>query len=147
MEQFFAYDPHLNGSKGLIFIGDKLLVYRRDSRTENFPFYLDLAGGGKEINETPFETFQREVKEEFGLAIERRDISYVRRYPSQVVKGEFAYFPVVKLDSGAKTALVFGNEGLEYKLIDIEEFLNANDVWPGLQDKARDYLNSLNERR
>ncbi len=143
MDEFFNFDSHLNGSKGLIFIGEKLLVYRRDEKPKNYPLFLDLPGGGKEKNETPFDTFRREVKEEFGIEIAESDITYVRRYPSTIVEGEYAYFPVVHLPASAETLIHFGNEGLEYLLLPVDDFLNASDVWPGLQQKTADYLNSI----
>lgn len=70
MQELFRPDPDTIGSKGLVFIGDALLVYRRDGNTTNHPHELDLPGGApidenKPETETPFETFRREVKEEF----------------------------------------------------------------------------------
>jgi 8-oxo-dGTP diphosphatase len=143
MEEFFKFDPLLNGSKGLLFIGDMILLYRRDARPKLYPLYLDLPGGGKEEGETPFDTFRREVKEEFGLTIQKSNIEYVRRYPSALAKSEFAYFPVARLSKEAKSLIKFGDEGSGYLLMTIDDFLNAPDVWPGLRKKARDYVDSL----
>ncbi|MFZ2538224.1 MAG: NUDIX domain-containing protein [Oscillospiraceae bacterium] len=147
MKEFFKFDPLLNGSKGLVFIGDKILVYRRDTKPKMYPLYLDFPGGGKEEGETPFDTFQREVEEEFGLIIQQSNIEYVRRYPSTIIEGEFFYFPVARLPKSLETLIVFGDEGLEYFLQTIDDFLSAPDVWPGLQDRAKDYIKSLNSSK
>ena len=146
MEEFFAFDPNLNGSKGLVLIGDKLLVYRRDSNTDKYPLYIDLPGGGAEHGETPFETFQREVEEEFGLRISRNDVTYVRKYQSLVDKTQTAYFPVVQLPQESEQAIQFGQEGLEYSLVSMQDFSHASDVWPSLQQKAKEYYESLNSK-
>jgi len=56
-----------NGAKGLVFLGNKILVYRRDNKTSNLPLCIDLPGGGRENDESPFDSFKREIKEEFGI--------------------------------------------------------------------------------
>jgi 8-oxo-dGTP diphosphatase len=145
MNDFFDFDPHLNGAKGLVMINDMLLVYRRDANAKSYPLYLDLPGGGKEKDETPFETFRREVEEEFGLSIAKENIIYAKRYPSTIVEGEYAYFPVASLPDEAESKIKFGDEGLEYTLMNSSDFMNAPDVWPGLQTKAKDYFDSLDK--
>lgn len=143
MEAFFTYDPLLNGVKGLVFVGDKLLVYRRDAKPKLFPLFLDLPGGGAENGETPFETFQREVKEEFGLDIQKSDIVYARQYSSVHFAGTHVYFPVARLPKESEKLIHFGNEGLEYLLMGVDEFLAASDVWPVLQEKTITYLKTV----
>ncbi len=144
MDEFFIYDPLTAGSKGLVFIGDEILVYRRDQNTKLYPLSIDIPGGGPETNETPFDTFQREVKEEFGLDVVRSDIIYVKKYPSTLELNKFAYFPVAKLESHHKDDIKFGNEGTEYMLISLNDFLELKDAWPVFQNRARDYAKTLN---
>lgn len=139
MDEFFRYDPLTIGSKGLVFIGSNVLVYQRDSKTDAFPLQLDLPGGGPEGKETPFETFRREVQEEFGLLLKAEDIVYVRKYPSVLAAGKFAYFPVAKLPESAAATVHFGEEGLEYFLMSLEEYLGQKSSWSVLQERARDY--------
>ena len=62
----------------MVILGDKMLVYRRDLNTKKLPGYLDLIGGGREGEESPFDTFKREVKEEVGLI--SRGIRYKTRW-------------------------------------------------------------------
>ena len=140
MEDFYTYDPLSAGSKGLVFISDKILVYRRDGKTQQHPNELDLPGGGPEPGETPFETFRREVREEFGLAISRKDIIYVRKYPKILEKGKFVYFPVAVLSAESHKDIQFGDEGSEYLLMPAEEYTRRNDAWPVLQERTKDYI-------
>ena len=65
----FNNSINFNGAKGLVYIGNEILVYRRDNNTNSEPLKLDLPGGGRDGNESAFETFSREVMEEFGLEI------------------------------------------------------------------------------
>ncbi len=139
MDSFFKYDPQTMGAKGVVLIGDKVLCYRRDDKTDLYPLYIDLPGGGPEPGETPFDTFKREVKEEFDLEIKPEHIVYEKTYPSKIQKGKYAHFPVAKLPSSAEKDIKFGPEGLEYLLLSFEEFVSRKDVWPVLQDRAKDY--------
>lgn len=146
MDDLYKYDSKSIGSKGLVFIGDKVLVYRRDTKTDIHPLELDLPGGGPEGRETPFETFKREVCEEFGLTIEPADIVYARRYPSTMRPGMSAYFPVAKLPSDTETLIKLGDEGLEFLLMPIMEYVARTDAWPIFQARAVDYMESLSMR-
>ena len=144
MDEFLQYDPLAAGSKGLVFIGDKVLVYRRDNNTKLYPLYIDLPGGGPEPYETPFETFQREVYEEFGLRIKKEDITYIKKYPSKLEPSKYAYFPVAILPPQAESKINFGDEGLEYMLLGLNDYLTRRDVWPVLRQRSQEYVNSNN---
>ena len=140
MDDLYTYDSNSIGSKGLVFVGDNVLVYRRDTKTASHPLELDLPGGGPKGMETPFQTFKREVAEEFGLCIEPADIVYARRYPSAMLPGMSAYFPVAKLSSEAEIDIKFGDEGLEFMLMPIEEYVARTDAWPIFQARTVDYM-------
>ena len=141
-----ANDPQVTGAKGLVFIGDKILVYRRDTNTTTFPLKLDLPGGGVENAETPFAAFQRELLEEFGLHVTRGQITYSRRYHSTLQRRQFGEFVVAQLPSEAEQRITFGSEGVEYMLMSIDEYLSRTDAWPVFQDRTRDYVQSLTPR-
>jgi 8-oxo-dGTP diphosphatase len=143
MDELFIYNPLAAGTKGLVYIGEKLLVYRRDDKTILYPLHIDLPGGGPEHKETPFETFQREVAEEFSLNISPQEIVYVRCYPSSISKGKVAYFVVAKLPAHAEGQIKFGDEGKEYFVMSPEEYLAHNDAWPVFQERTVDYLKSF----
>jgi 8-oxo-dGTP diphosphatase len=142
MSDFFQKDDNFVGTKGLVFIGDKLLIYRRDAKAPKYPLHLDVPGGGAEPNETPFQTFQREVNEEFGLEIASDQIVYSRRYKSSLNPNEFGWYAVAKLPSNVEGQIKFGDEGVEYMLMGLNEFLKRDDVWPAYQQRAVDYANS-----
>lgn len=140
MDAFYTFDYNTAGSKGLVLIGDNALVYRRDENTDLFPLFLDFPGGGPEGNETPFETFRREVKEEFDLDITPEDVVHVRTYPSTLFEGKIIYFPVVQLPESAAADIHFGDEGIEYLLLPLEEFIERDDAWPTLKERTADYI-------
>ena|GEM_PF-563248 len=141
---FYTYDPRVTGSKGLVYIGDDILVYRRDSKTRLHPLELDVPGGGVEGHETPFQTFRREVREEFGLAIARRDIHYARLYPSTLEKGRFGYFAVAHLPESAAKQIIFGDEGTEYYIMKPSAYVQRRDGIAVFQKRTTDYLRSHN---
>ncbi len=144
-QRIYKKNIDFHGSKGLVFIGEKIIVYRRDGKTDRFPFHIDLPGGGKEENETPFETFQREVKEEFGIEVQEKDITYAKQYVSSVDPTKEAYFIVVKPKDIQQSQIVFGDEGVEYFLVTTEEFLNFSDAIERQQKKVIDYIESLKQ--
>jgi len=142
MPDFFQKDDNFAGTKGLVFIGNKVLIYRRDAKAPKYPLHLDVPGGGAGLNETPFHTFQREVKEEFGLEIAPDQIVYSRRYKSSLNPNEFGWYAVAKLSQNLVGQIKFGNEGTEYMLMTLDEFLKRDDAWPAYQQRAADYANS-----
>jgi 8-oxo-dGTP diphosphatase len=140
MEDFYSPDDAMHIAKGLVFIGQKVLIYRRDTNTKVFPLYLDLPGGVAEMGETPFGTFKREIFEEFGLIISETDIVYTKRYVSGFIEGEFDWFVVAKLDNDRENDIKFGDEGLEYMLMSLDDFITAKDGWPIFQQRSLDYI-------
>jgi 8-oxo-dGTP diphosphatase len=139
----FNKQANFQGVKGLVFIGDKIVVYRRDDKTPNFPLRIDLPGGGIEEGESPFETFQREVKEEFGLDIKENDVQFSTKRPSFSHPGKESYFIVVVSPSMKEEDIVFGDEGLEFFLMDPKDFINLSDGIPRLQEWVAEYLDFL----
>ncbi len=132
---------YFNGAKGLVFIGEKILTYRRDNKTNNFPLHIDLPGGGRDGDESPFDTFRREVKEEFGINIEREDIQFSCAIPSVTEPGKKSYFVVAKPLSVNATDVVFGDEGIEWFLMTPEEFISRPDGIERQQKSVEKYLN------
>ncbi len=129
-----------NGSKGLVFIDDKILVYRRDDKTNNSPMCIDLPGGGRENNETPFECFRREVREEFGIEIQQCEIEFSCTVNSAIEPGKKSFFIVAKTRRYGMDDIVFGNEGLEWMMMTPEEFIKRPDGIERQQKRVERYL-------
>jgi ADP-ribose pyrophosphatase len=69
------------GAKLALFLGDQLLVIRRDDRADiPFPNHLDLPGGGREGAETPEACVLRETREEVGLILTKDALVWGRSY-------------------------------------------------------------------
>ena len=146
MEVFFTYDPQCIGVKGLVVVEGKLLAYQRDQLTTNYPFCIDLPGGGAEADDTsPFQTFKRELLEEFNLELLPKHIQYVRRYTSRQNPGKYSYFPVALLPSASIQRLKLGAEGLQHMWLSFDEYLaSQNLAWPTLKRRVMDYLETQN---
>lgn len=139
----FNKNIEFNGSKGLLYIGDKILTYRRDEKTNNAPLCIDLPGGGREENESPFDTFQREVKEEFGISIQKEDMYYSSTHKSVIDPNAISFFMIAKPDNIKETDIVFGNEGVEYILMTVDEFIKRQDGIERQQNRVREYLEKI----
>lgn len=143
MKEIFQTDENFAGTKGLVFVGDQILVYRRDQNTPRYPGYLDVPGGGKEPDETPFDTFRREVFEEFGLTVHPENVVYSRKYQSHLKDNEFGWYVVANLPAEEKGNIVFGNEGTEWALMGLVDYIERKDAWPVYQQRAKDYRDSI----
>ena len=132
-----------NGAKGMVFLGDQILVYRRDMKTKKSPGCIDMIGGGRECNESPFETFKREVKEEVGLNIEKDDIQYSNLFQSHDDSGKISFFFVTKPLKFTKSDVKFGDEGTELLTMTPREFINRPDGIERQQKRVRDYLEKM----
>lgn len=139
-QNIFNKNIDFNGAKGFVFIGEKILCYRRDNKTTRFPLMIDLPGGGREENESPFETFTREVKEEFGIEIKKENIVYCKPHQSIIEPSKQSYFIVAKLEKDFESKIIFGNEGLEFLLLSVDDYLNRNDVIERHKGRLREYL-------
>lgn len=142
-QRIFDKNRNFHGVKGLVFVDDKILAYRRDTKTKSFPLHVDLPGGGKEEGESPFDTFKREVKEEFGVEVNYDDVKYAQQYMSAMDITKESYFIVVNLLHTEESDVVFGDEGLEPMLITLDVYLKLNDTIKRQRDKVLDYLATL----
>jgi len=139
-KRVFEKDRDCAGAKGIVFIGQKMLVYRRDTNTNRFPLYIDLPGGGKESDESPFETYKREVKEEFGINIRENEVVYAKQYMSSLEPTKELYYIVIKTVGTREEDIVFGDEGIEYYLFTPEEYLRRKDIIPRHKDRVQECL-------
>jgi len=137
------FDPTAISSKGLVYLGDELLIYRRGPEAPTHPLFLDVPGGRTEEGETPFQTFQREVNEEFGLTISPETITWARGYHLENHLGKTAYFLVSHLPDTRLDDVRFGDEGIEYMAMSPLDFVKRVDVYQPFIDRTKEYLNSL----
>ena len=129
-----------NGAKGLIFLGNQIVVCRRDMNTKKFPGCLDMIGGGREDGESPFDTFKREVREEVGLDIGADDIDFSCPFQSFDDPTKILFFFVTKPLQFTKADIRFGDEGTEWLLMTVEEYLNSVDAIPRQRERVRRFL-------
>lgn len=138
-------DPLLpfTGAKIALLLDQHILAYRRDDKPGiPHPGQWDLPGGGREGNETPFQCVQREVHEEFGIHIAAAAVRWTRRYPPLRTGGLPAYFMGGRLSPDAHAAIRFGDEGQEWTLMPVDEFLSRSDAVAHLQQRLADFLAS-----
>lgn len=136
-------EPDFHGAKVAVFIGDSILVYRRDDRPDiPFPNMLDLPGGGRENGESGAECVARETYEEFGIRIAIDDFRHVETYANWRGEGKVALFFVCQLASQILEDIVFGDEGQGWLTMTVPEFLASKDAVPHLQMRVQDYLSN-----
>lgn len=129
------------GSKIALICGDKVLTILRDDKDDiPCPNMWELPGGGREGNESPFECAAREVYEELGIHLNEDCLLWSKIYPSVIFKDKQSVFMVGQLRQEQFDKITFGDEGQDYKLMSIEEFLKSKQAVPQLQGRLRDYL-------
>ncbi len=111
------------GAKVCLFIGDKLLVILRDDDpTIVWPAYWDFPGGGREGQETPFETAARETMEEVGLELSISDIVDGAAFPSETILGLMNHFFLARLPVSAANKISLGDEGQKWAFMTPQDY-------------------------
>lgn len=124
------------GAKLLLVRGDCLLTLLRDDVDHiPFPGHWDLPGGGPEGRETPVDCALRELSEEFGLVL----------VPSRLTAHRFGADRPSWLFAGALTdteiaAIRFGDEGQEWRMMPIAEFITHPRAVPAFRDRVRQVI-------
>ncbi len=134
-------DTAFHGAKVAYFCADQILVYRRDDVPEiPFPNMLDLPGGGRENIESGAECVARETEEEFGIVIDPEELTLVQQYENWRGEGRPALFYVGKLTHRQIAQIKFGDEGQNWEMMAVSEFLTHEDGVPHLQSRLKEYL-------
>ena len=127
-----------NGAKVALFIGAELLVILRDDDPDiAFPNLWDFPGGGREGDETPFETLAREVKEEVGLTLPRHAIIWEKCLPWSQDATQKIWFFVAQMPAGTEDKIVFGDEGQRWGLMTPDAFMTHERTVPNLGQRLR----------
>lgn len=128
------------GAKLAALLGSALLVYRRDDTADiAFPGLLDLPGGGRKGGENPAQCALRELAEEFGVSVATDRIHYHRAY--LLTDGvTISHFLAVHLTDNEVAAVRFGDEGQDWALLPIADYLSDPDAIPPLRDWLSHYL-------
>lgn len=148
IKQLFQSVPPFVGSKGLVFIDDSyVLICERDSGAPSYPNHDDLPGGYREANETPFENFQRELREELGVHVSPQEISYGIKLPDVDNETEDLYFMVANLHQDKRADIKFGDEGRGYKAIHLDKVLTDTKLIPRHRQMVQEYLSYLENHR
>lgn len=101
---------------------------------------MGRAWRGREGTETTFECAAREVYEEFGIALSPGSIRWNKTCSSAHVEGAQAVFMVAEISEDDVAAIEFGDEGQEWRLMTMVEFLAHHSVPETLKSRLRDYL-------
>lgn len=72
----------------LINNGKVLTILRDNIPNIPYPNMWDLAGGGRENEESPYETMRREVLEELNIDIPKSNVVWVKHYESVTKPGK-----------------------------------------------------------
>ncbi|HEX5448320.1 MAG TPA: NUDIX hydrolase [Candidatus Saccharimonadales bacterium] len=136
-----------SGVKIALFCGGELVMVQRDDKPGlRFAGLWDFPGGAREGRETPLQTAVREVEEELSLKLKPESIVWQETYPAMHDDKQIAYFMVAELTRGEVEAIKLGDEGQEWRLMDVEEFFDRNDVVGPLKGRLTGYLKAGNTR-
>ena len=132
------------GSKAAFFCGDRLLCYLRDEKAGlPWPATWDLPGGGREGNETPQTCLLRELLEEFGLRLPPERLIWQQRFPSMLQPSRTAWFFAGHLTKTEITAIRFGDEGQQWQMMRVADYLAHPLAIPDMQHRVAVALAAL----
>lgn len=138
---------NFSSSKIALLKDDQILtILRDDIPTIPYPNTWDLPGGGREDKETPFECVQREVFEELGITISKDSISWAKVYPEMVDTSKESVFVVGEISQDQIGQIVFGDEGQDWKMMPIKDFLSDDQVYESLKGRLRDWMSQESKR-
>ncbi len=122
---------HHQGAKVALFLGDQLVSILRDDFPHiHYPNLWDLPGGGREGEETTFETVARELEEELGLIMPKTAVLWESGFPSSTDPERWNAFFVARMPAACVHDIVFGDEGQRWKMFDMKAFVSLPNRVP-----------------
>ena len=130
-----------DGAKVALFLGDRLVSILRDDRPDiSYPNLWDLPGGGREGEETPFETAARELHEELGLILPQQAVLWQSAFPANGKADAWVGFFVAQLQAKAVGDIVFGEEGQRWALFSLDDFIALPDRVPSFGGRLKRWI-------
>ncbi|MGR3542195.1 MAG: NUDIX domain-containing protein [Hasllibacter sp.] len=127
-----------HGAKVALFLGDRLVVLRRDDDPAiPHPGMWDFPGGGREGDETPRRTAAREAMEEVGLDLSDAEWIHASEWRRDGT-GDPVHFLVARLPEGPRPRL--GDEGTDLRLMTVAEVMALPDLVPSLRERLGAWL-------
>jgi 8-oxo-dGTP diphosphatase len=125
------------GAKAALFCDGQILTYLRDTHPGlPWPGSWDLPGGGREADETAEDCLLRELHEEFGLRLSPQRLIWRSVLPSITCTSRDSVFFGGWLSVEEVATVRFGDEGQEWRLMDVADFLAHPAAVPELQRRA-----------
>jgi len=132
------------GAKVLLLCDGYILTYLRDAKPD-LPWAAkwDLPGGGREGAESPEACVLRELHEEFGLRLPRDRLLWARAFPAILDPSRLGWFFAGSLAPAEVSAISFGDEGQNWRLLPVAEWLDHPEGVTPLQANSRIALADL----
>ena len=128
------------GAKLVLTHAGRLLTCLRDDYDWiPFPAHWDLPGGGPEPGETPLQCALRELDEEFGLRLAPERLAG-RIFPSWAAPETPAWLFSGTITAAEIAAIRFGDEGQEWRMMPVAEFVAHPRAVPHFRDRVRGVL-------
>jgi 8-oxo-dGTP diphosphatase len=132
-----------HGAKLALIRGDDLIVILRDNiPTIPWPGHWDFPGGGREGDETPLDCALRELREELSFDLDPNLICWAFSGPNAT--GETSWFFVARVDDLDLSAVRLGDEGQEWRLMPINQYLDHALTIPSLRTRLTRWISTQN---
>ena len=132
-----------HGAKLLLTEGGRLLTCLRDDVDHiPFPAYWDLPGGGRENRESPERCALRELHEEFSLRLNPGRLQG-HAFPSHQQPKMISWLFVGPLSPAEIAAIRFGDEGQEWRMMPLAQFLDHPRAVPHFKQWIKALPNQL----